>query len=295
MTQPSRNAVFALSTPGACGRRWLAGERPFGHSCRTMVQQAKTEVKVLAGADGAVALLLDELCAVVQANGSDGAQRPLISFATGDTFTAFFRALDAEMQGGRLNSNKFIGTHLDEYMGFEPKRPGGMVHELILRCPGVREMLARGSFLPVPCHGAEGSLRAHEERLARAGGIKLQFLGIGRNGHVAFNEPGAAFDEGYHVTMLAESTREDSKSRFVPDNPPRRAVTAGVKSILDAERIVLCAFGPGKAEAVRTMLEGEVHPNCPASALRRHPNVLVLLDPGAASSLDAGAAAGANC
>lgn len=260
-----------------------------------MDQQAKTEVRVLAGAEGAVAVLLDELCAVVQASSSDGAQRPLISFATGDTFTAFFRALDAEIQGGRLQSSDFLGTHLDEYMGFEPKRAGGMVHELILRCPGVREMLARGSFLPVPCHGAEGSLRAHEERLARAGGIKLQFLGIGRNGHVAFNEPGASMDEGYHVTMLAESTRADAKPRFVPDHPPRRAVTAGMKSILDAERIVLCAFGPGKAEAVRAMLEGDISPDCPASALRKHKNVLVLLDPAAASRLDADAIAGANC
>ncbi|MFT4839899.1 MAG: glucosamine-6-phosphate deaminase [Planctomycetota bacterium] len=260
-----------------------------------MDQQAKTEVKVLAGAESAVALLLDEVCAVVKANGSDASQRPLVSFATGDTFTAFFRALDAEMQGGRVNANDLIGTHLDEYMGFEPERNGGMVNELILRCPGLREMLARGSFLPVPCHGAEGSLRAHEERLARAGGIKLQFLGIGRNGHVAFNEPGASFDEGYHVTTLAESTRADATPRFVPDEPPRRAVTAGVKSIMGAERIVLCAFGSGKAEAVRAMLEGDVNANCPASAIRRHKNVLVLLDPAAASKLDAGATADANC
>lgn len=260
-----------------------------------MDQQAKTEVRVLASADSAVALLLDEVCAVVQANGSDAANRPLVSFATGGTFTAFFRALDQEMQSGRIDANEFLGTHLDEYMGFEPNRAGGMVHELVLRCPAFRDMLARGSFLPVPCHGAEGSLRAHEERLERAGGIKLQFLGIGRNGHVAFNEPGASFDEGYHVTMLAESTRADAKSRFVPDQPPRRAVTAGVKSILSADRIVLCAFGSGKASAVRDMLHGDISPNCPASALRRHPNVLVLLDPAAASNLDADAIAGAGC
>ena len=260
-----------------------------------MDQQAKTEVRVLAGAESAVALLLEEVCAVVKAKGADQDQRPLVSFATGDTFTAFFRALDAEIHAGRINPSEFVGTHLDEYMGFEPERAGGMVHELILRCPALRDMLARGSFLPVPCHGAEGSLRAHEERLERAGGIKLQLLGIGRNGHVAFNEPGASFDEGYHVTMLAESTRADAKPRFVPDQPPRRAVTAGVKSILGAERIVLCAFGSGKAEAVRAMLKGDISPNCPASALRRHKNVLVLLDPAAASSLDADAIAGASC
>ncbi|MGC6486876.1 MAG: 6-phosphogluconolactonase [Planctomycetota bacterium] len=242
------------------------------------------EVRVLDTAESAVPLLLAELREVVARN-----PRPLVSFATGGTFAAFFRSLDAELKSGQIDSSGFIGTHLDEYIAFEPNRRGGMVHELTLRCPAMRDMLARGSFLPVPCHGAEGSLRAHEERLARAGGIKLQFLGIGRNGHVAFNEPGASFEAGFHVTELAESRRVDAAPTFVPDEPPRRAVTSGIQSILGAERVVLCAFGRGKADAVKAMLQGHVSQSCPASALRNHQNVLVLLDPEAASSLDAAA------
>lgn len=268
-----------------------------------MEPRSKPEVRVLETADAAVPLLLDEVRRVVTqgskaaggAAGPGDGPRPLISFATGSTFTAFFRALDAEIRSGRLTTTDFVGTHLDEYIAFEPDRRGGMVHELTLRCPALRDMLARGSFLPVPCYGSEGSQRAHEERIERAGGIRLQFLGIGRNGHIAFNEPGASFDEGFHVTALAESTRLDAQPRFVPDEPPRRAVTAGMKSILGAERIVMCAFGKAKAEAVRNMLHGDVGPNCPASALRNHQNVLVLLDPQAASSLDADTAAGATC
>lgn len=244
------------------------------------------EVRVLDASDHAVPLLLEELRSVM----STGA-RPLVSFATGGTFAAFFRSLDAELKAGSIDSTGFLGTHLDEYIAFEPNRRGGMVHELTLRCPELRDMLARGAFLPVPCHGAEGSLRAHEERIGRAGGIKLQFLGLGRNGHVAFNEPGASFDAGFHVTPLAEMTRRDAAPTFVPDQPPRRAVTAGMRSILGAERIVLCAFGKDKADAVRAMLHGDVGGECPASALREHPNVLVLLDPEAASSLDATAGA----
>ena len=127
--------------------------------------------------------------------------------------------------------------------------------------------------------------------MQRAGGVKLQFLGIGRNGHVAFNEPGAPIDSGFHVTTLAESTRRDAAPTFVPDEPPRRAVTAGLQSILGAERIVLCAFGSDKADAVRAMLHDESSERCPASALRDHPNALVLLDPAAASSLDTPASA----
>ena len=242
------------------------------------------EVRVLDAAENAVPLLLGELREVVARNA-----RPLVSFATGGTFAAFFRSLDAELRSGQIDGSGFVGTHLDEYIAFEPNRRGGMVHELTLRCPALRDMLARGSFLPVPCHGAEGSLRAHEERLARAGGIKLQFLGIGRNGHVAFNEPGASFDAGFHVTELAEMTRADAAPTFVPDEPPRRAVTSGIRTILDADRVVLCAFGRGKAEAVKAMLQADVSHSCPASALRSHPNALVLLDPEAASSLDAAA------
>lgn len=258
-----------------------------------MDHQAPPQVRVLDAADAAVPFLLQEVRALASGQEPESNQRPLISFATGGTFTAFFRALDAEIKQGRITSTEFLGTHLDEYMGFEPERPGGMLHELSLRCPAMRDMLARGSFLPVPCHGAEGSLRAHEERIERAGGIKLQLLGIGRNGHIAFNEPGASLDEGFHVTTLAESTRVDAKARFVPDQPPRRAVTAGMKSILTAERIILCAFGADKAAAVTSMLQGEVNGTCPASALRMHKNVLVLLDSAAASNLDAGAIAGA--
>ena len=245
-----------------------------------MQPRAVPEVRVLPSADAAVPVLLAEVRNVL-AHGT----RPLISFATGGTFGAFFRALSAELQQGSLKGADFLATHLDEFMAYEPQRRGGMVHELTLRCPPLREMLARETFLPVPCHGAEGSMRAHEQRLAKAGGIKLQFLGIGRNGHIAFNEPGTSFDCGFHVTTLAETTRIDAKSRFVPDEPPRRAVTAGMASILGAERIVLCAFGAQKADAVRAMLEGEVSPACPASALRQHDNALVLLDPEAASSL----------
>lgn len=241
---------------------------------------------MLAAAEAAVPLLLAEVRDVIAST-----PRPLICFATGGTFTAFFRALDAELQAGRIPAEDFVGTHLDEFMAFEPSRRGGMVHELTLRCPALRGMLARGSFLPVPPHGAEGSLRAHEERIARAGGIKLQLLGIGRNGHIAFNEPGADFGQGFHVTNLAETTRADASPRFVPDEPPRRAITAGMATILGAERVVLCAFGRNKAEAVRAMLQGGVSPSCPASALQNHRNTLVLLDPEAASLLDADAVA----
>jgi glucosamine-6-phosphate deaminase len=245
-------------------------------------------VRVLSSAADAIPLLLGEVHAAV-------ARRPqaLLGFATGSTFTLFLQALAAEFGAGRLRTDQFVATHLDEYLDFPPDRRGSMVHELCEACPPLAQMLQRGTFLPVPCSCDERAIQAHEQRLVRAGGVVLQLLGIGRNGHIAFNEPGTPFERGCHRTELAATTRNDARARFAPDEPPTWAVTSGPATILAAERIVLCAFGKAKAEAVRAMLRGPVATSCPASVLRRHANVLVLLDPAAAAewSADGGASA----
>ncbi|MCA8951901.1 MAG: 6-phosphogluconolactonase, partial [Planctomycetes bacterium] len=201
-------------------------------------------------------------------------------------YTAMLQALAREFEQGRV-PHEFVATHLDEYVGFAPERRGGMVHELVSHCPPLGAMLDAGAFLPVPCVEDDAAFAAHAERLRTLGGVKLQLLGIGRNGHIAFNEPGTPFDSGFHATDLAESTRRDARARFLPDEPPRRAVTSGIATILAAERLVLCAFGAAKQDAVRAMLAGETSTACPASALRRHGNLLVLLDAAAADGLGA--------
>lgn len=242
--------------------------------------QAPT-VRVLDDAAAAVPLLLAELHRVVGAG-----TRPVVSFATGGTYSGFLRALGRQLQSGELPATAFVATHLDEYEGFAPERRGGMVHELCSLCPPFAAMLARDAFVPVPNAGDAAQLVAHEQRLQRAGGVALQFLGIGRNGHIAFNEPGTAFELGCHTTELAATTREDARARFAPDEPPRRAITSGIATILAARRLVLCAFGANKAAAVRAMLHGPIAPTCPASALRRHGDVFILLDRAAAAELE---------
>jgi glucosamine-6-phosphate deaminase len=241
------------------------------------MREGSPEVRVLT-CEAAVPVLLDELRRALARGG-------VISFATGNTFTPFLRALADELQAGRIAS-EFAATHLDEYLGFEAGQRGGMVHELCTLCPPLGSMLARGTFLPVPSDGSEASLKAHAAKIARAGGVALQFLGIGRNGHLAFNEPGTPFDRGLHVAKLAETTRDDARARFLPDEPPTHAVTSGLATILDSKRIVLCAFGRAKAEALRAMLHGEIGAGCPASALRRHAGALVLIDREAQSGID---------
>jgi glucosamine-6-phosphate deaminase len=252
-----------------------------------MVERSAPEVRVLATADAAVPLLLDEIRRVVAAGG-----RPLVGFATGGTYTAMLKALAVELHAGRIDTRAFTATHLDEYLGFPPERTGGMVHELGSLCAPLLAMLRAGAFLPVPYDGSAASLAVHEARLQRAGGVVLQLLGIGRNGHLAFNEPGTAFDTGFHTTQLAATTRDDARARFAPAEPPLHAVTSGLATILSARRLVLCAFGAHKADAVRAMLRGDVTPQCPASLVQRHGNVLVLLDRAAAGTLGDAVATG---
>ena len=238
------------------------------------------EVRIFDSRAAAEDAALDELRQLARRD-----DRPLVSFATGATYTGMLQKLHAEVGAGRIALTKLRATHLDEYEGLGPLQFGSMVHELCEACPSLRTMVDDGSFTPVPCVAEDRVAEQHEQKLAQMGGVQLQFLGIGRNGHLAFHEPGVPFDRGYHVAHLSETTRKDAVGRFGVVPVPHRAITAGIATILRGKRLVMSAFGKGKADAVHGMLRGDVGPACPASALRSHPNVLVLLDRDAASKL----------
>ena len=127
---------------------------------------------------------------------------------------------------------------------------------------------------------------AYDDLIDRCGGIDLQLLGIGSNGHIGFNEPADSFTDGTFVTELAPSTIDANKRFFASaDDVPRRAVTMGIGRIMQAKRVVLIATGKSKAQAVLGMLKGPVSPSCPASILQNHPDAVALLDREAASLL----------
>lgn len=214
-------------------------------------------------------------------------ERPdaLVSFAAGETFRAFFAEIEKDVANHRHDLSRLRVTHLDEFLNYAPETSGGFVHEL-LACAPLGAAFEDGRFHAVPSSGIESDLRAHEAKLAELGGVDLQFVGIGGNGHVAYAEPGTLLDLGFHRARLAASTRTVLEPRFAPGPAPEEAVTAGPASILSAERLVLVATGSAKAKAVRDMMEGDIGPACPASVLRRHPDALVLLDSAAAKGLD---------
>ena len=140
----------------------------------------------------------------------------------------------------------------------------------------------------LPIEQVDEYCRWYEEQIAEAGGIDIQLLGIGRTGHIGFNEPGSGSDSRTRLITLDRVTRIDAASDFFgEENVPRRAITMGVGTILDARQVIMLAFGEHKAPIIAKAVEGEITPSIAASFLQEHPNAQVVLDEAAADSADA--------
>jgi glucosamine-6-phosphate deaminase len=188
--------------------------------------------------------------------------------------------------------------NLDEYVGLPdspgPGGPGSRVPEQSYRATIARELTDGLGIRPDQVNGPDpspGGLPTAGERyealIARAGGVDVQFLGIGSDGHLAFNEPGSSLASRTRIKTLTAQTRKDNARFFgSPDEVPRHVLTQGLGTILEARHLLLIATGAGKADAVAACVEGPVSASCPGSVLQLHPHVTVLLDPPAAARLD---------
>ncbi|SMQ75343.1 glucosamine-6-phosphate deaminase [Agreia sp. VKM Ac-1783] len=211
-----------------------------------------------------------------------------LGVATGSTPSPVYRALARSLQSEPLDLSRARAFALDEYVGIDPRAPQS--YRSVIDAE-VTEPLGFDRRLVAVPDGSSADLdaaaSAYEAGIDAIGGVDLQILGIGHNGHIGFNEPGSPHDSPTRVVDLAEETRE-ANARFFDgdiDRVPRQAMTQGIGTILKARSIVLLAFGSGKAEAVARALEGPIAEASPASALRRHADVTILLDKAAASSL----------
>jgi glucosamine-6-phosphate deaminase len=198
---------------------------------------------------------------------------------SGATFRAVYATLARAVADGRADRSRLRFTHLDEFEGTSPFDRGSLSEE-------IRDALFSGGdpksgvFEPIDAARADAAERLE----AATSGADLVVLGLGRNGHLAFNEPGAPFGSRARRVDLAEATRADYAPRFGGRAAPTRAVTVGLGTIASAKSVVLLATGAAKAEAVAAMLDGELHPASPASSLRTIDRVDVILDAAAASS-----------
>ena len=144
--------------------------------------------------------------------------------------------------------------------------------------------LQQATICAVRCFKSQTAYSDLLQAQQKCGGIDIQLLGIGSNGHIAFNEPADSFQRWSHVVELKESTIKDN-SRFFNsiEEVPTKAVTMGIGSIMQAKRILIIALGEHKAKAIKQLIDGNVTPKCPASVLQFHTDVTLMLDKGAAS------------
>ncbi|MBR9762138.1 MAG: glucosamine-6-phosphate deaminase [Rhodobacteraceae bacterium] len=216
------------------------------------------------------------------------APRSVLGLATGRSPVAIYAHLAEAHRAG----TSFAGVesfNLDEYIGLGPEDPGSFAHYMHRHVFDRLDMAPGQGHVPDGLGDPASVARAYETAIAAAGGIDLQLLGIGRNGHIGFNEPGSAFDSRTRVVTLDESTRRANAPDFAPGaEVPREALTMGIGTILEARRILLVATGAAKSAALHAALHMPPAPDCPASALQLHPRVEVLCDRAAAARLKDG-------
>lgn len=210
----------------------------------------------------------------------------VLGLASGQTTLPVYKLLARLFSRGKVDFSQATTFILDEYLGLSPNNKNSFRyyfnHNLFDRVNLKRENIL------VPNANAENLERecSRYEKAITARGIDLILLGIGENGHIAFNEPPADFDSKTHVAKLSESTIQANSEFFRGrEEVPARAITVGISTIMKAKKIVLVASGKEKALAIGGAVEGSVSPQCPASILQRHGDVVVIVDEGAASFL----------
>jgi glucosamine-6-phosphate deaminase len=211
----------------------------------------------------------------------------VLGLATGNTTIGLHKAVVKLHKECCISFSNVVTFNVDEYVGVPPDHPASCrvrIFEQLLDCIDVRKE---------NCHLPDGNAedlnlaaRQYENLVAAAGGIDLQILSVGPNGHIGFNEPGTPFESRSHVAEISSRSLE-VKSGFYRETGfhPRKAITLGIRNIMNARKILFVAKGSEKSAIVRKALLGPVTPEVPASVLQLHPNVLILLDSLAAASL----------
>lgn len=215
----------------------------------------------------------------------------VLMLPTGTTPLGMYSRLVEMHRSGEISFSEATFFNLDEYLGLAPGHPASYHVYMKENFYGLIDADPARVFVP---DGAapdpESECERYEEAIRQAGGIDVCVLGIGRNGHIGFNEPGAPFDSRTRIVRLSESTRLVNAGDFEADRAPECAITVGMATIFEATEVLLLASGTNKAAAVAAAVEGEVTESVPASMLKKHPKTTLFLDEDAASDLGQGVA-----
>jgi len=236
------------------------------------------EIVIVDSAAEAGEIAADAIAAVIE-----GKPDAVLGLATGSTPLSTWTALRARS----LDLSRVRGFALDEYIGLPAGHPES--YRAVITREVVEPLGLTPSLIRVPGDDGlpiQGAGERYEDDIVAAGGIDLQVLGIGRTGHIGFNEPGSSLASLTRVKTLTEKTRADN-ARFFDriDDVPRHCLTQGLGTILRAKHLVLLAFGEAKAEAIAAAVEGPVSASVPGSVVQLHPRVTVIVDEAAATGL----------
>lgn len=212
----------------------------------------------------------------------------VLGLATGSSPLSVYDVVAEQVAAGQVSLAGCSAFLLDEYVGLAADHPER--YRRVIE----RDLVSKVDLDPARVHAPDGlapdlvaACAAYEDAIRAAGGVDVQILGLGTDGHIAFNEPGSSLASRTRIKTLARQTRVDNARFFGgdPDAVPAHCLTQGIGTIMDARHLVVVALGRGKAEAVHQLVEGPVSALWPASALQWHPHVTVLVDDDAACRL----------
>lgn len=211
----------------------------------------------------------------------------VLGLATGSTPIGTYKSLVEKFNNGDLDFSQVKSANLDEYKGITRDNDQSyyyFMNENLFKHVNID--LANTNIPDGTKEDADIECAAYEEKVKALGGVDLQLLGLGNNGHIGFNEPSDSFDKATHCVTLTESTIQ-ANSRFFAtiDDVPKYAYTMGIGTIMSAKKILVVVNGKAKAKILREVIEGPVTPNVPASILQFHPDVTIVADEEALSEL----------
>jgi glucosamine-6-phosphate deaminase len=251
-----------------------------------MMEKIKTNIYL--SANEASIVVADKIAEQINSANSDN--KPFVlGLATGSTPLGVYRELIKKSKGGELSFKNTYSFNLDEYFGIGPDHPESYRKFMERHFFSHIDIPKENTFVPdglIPREKLSTYCKEYERQIAQLGGIDVQLLGIGRTGHIGFNEPGSSIDSITRLIQLDDLTREDASRDFLgKENVPLYALTMGIRSILNAKHIFMLAWGRSKASIVCKALEGEPNKQIPASLLQKHDNIEVYLDRSASSEL----------
>lgn len=209
----------------------------------------------------------------------------VLGLATGNSMIGVYRELIALHREGAVSFAGMTSFNLDEYVGLPATDPSNFASYMQRHLFDLID--ADPAHLHLPDGNSTAAATEYEALIAQSGGIDLQLLGIGRNGHIGFNEPGSPQESLTRLVDLTAHTREVNAADFPAGaQVPPQAVTMGIATILASREIILLATGAAKAEAIAQALQGPIDPACPASFLQLHTNLVIVCDTAAAAQLN---------